>query len=255
MLHVGGLDNFRSVFGADSEFFAGRPWYVSSRAGGASSAQTFSAGGYTFLHIALEMAPGPAVLAWARRVIATHPGLPTIVTTHDYLDPQGQRRAASFIDSAAIDPEDGSAEQMWVELIRPSDQIFLVLCGHHHGVATRIDRNDAGHEVVQLLADYQARGQTSLDAGVPRDAFLGRPEGIGDGWLRLLTLDTRPETPQLRVRTYSPHYSAWADEHASYAAWYKPMEAPDLDDDAFVAKDAFELPLTGFRERFGAPVP
>jgi hypothetical protein len=33
------------------------------------------------------------------------------------------------------------------------------------------------------------------------------------------------------------------------------MEAPDLDDDAFVAKDTFELPLTGFRERFGAPVP
>jgi hypothetical protein len=253
LLHVGGLDNFRSVFGAESEFFAGKPWYVAHRAGGASSAQTFTAGGYTFLHLALEMAPGDAVLAWAREVIAAHPGLPTIVTTHDYLDPQGRRRASPIIDLPSVDPEDGSAEKMWEELIAPSAQIFLVLCGHHHGVATRIDRNEADQEVVQLLADYQSRGQTSLEADVPRHPLLGRPEGIGDGWLRLLTFDTTEETPLLRVRTFSPHYDAWAEELETYATWYKPDERPDLDDAAFVAKDAFTLPLTGFRERFGPP--
>jgi hypothetical protein len=28
VLHVGGLDNFRAVFGADTPFFKDKPWYV-----------------------------------------------------------------------------------------------------------------------------------------------------------------------------------------------------------------------------------
>src|SRR3546814_18761983 len=51
MLHYGGLDNFRSVFGSDSDFFKGKPWYVGAFNGGADSAQIFAAGGYRFLHI------------------------------------------------------------------------------------------------------------------------------------------------------------------------------------------------------------
>jgi hypothetical protein len=251
MLHVGGLDNFRSVFGARSAFFAGKPWYVASHAGGTSSAQTFVAGGYTFLHLALEMAPDDAVLTWAKSVMAEHPGLPTIVSTHDYLDAKGERRANPILDMAAVDPTHNSAEDVWRELIAPHDQIFLVLSGHHHGVATRRDTNAAGHEVHQLLADYQDRGQTALDAGAPR--VRGNPVAIGDAWLRLLTFDTSPDVPALQVRTYSPHYRAYADELDTYAAWYKAHEEPAMDDAAFAAKDAFVLQLPDFRARFGAP--
>src|SRR5262245_12484463 len=43
MLHVGGLNNFRNVFGAKRRFFAGKPWYVANDGGGINSAQTFSA--------------------------------------------------------------------------------------------------------------------------------------------------------------------------------------------------------------------
>jgi len=42
-LHMGGLDILHSVFGDDSDFFAGREWYVDSFRGGANSAQTFEA--------------------------------------------------------------------------------------------------------------------------------------------------------------------------------------------------------------------
>ena len=113
---------------------------------------------------------------------------------------------------------------MWRELISPHDQIFLVLCGHHHGVATRTDTNAAGHEVLQLLADYQDRGQASLDAGVP--LVRGKPVPIGDGWLRVLTFDTAATVPTLRVRTYSPHYKAYADELASYARGTRRTKRP-----------------------------
>jgi hypothetical protein len=249
MLHVGGLDNFRSVFIAKR--YADRPWYVASYTGGSSSAQVFTAGGYTFLHLALEMSPSDAVLKWASSVIAKHPGAPTIVTTHDYLNAKGERRANPIIDLAAIDSIHNNAEDLWNEFLSRHDQIFLVLCGHHHGVATRTDKNTKGHAVLQLLADYQDRGQTSLDAGVP--LVRGKPVPIGDAWLRLLTFDTAPDVPTLRVRTYSPHYKAWADELATYAQWYKAAETPTLDDAAFVKKDAFTVPLADFRARFGAP--
>jgi hypothetical protein len=251
MLHVGGLNNFRLVFGDKRPFFAGKPWYVASNTGGTSSAQTFTAGGYTFLHIALEMAPPDPVLSWAASVIASHPGLPTIISTHDYLNAKGERRANPIVDLPAVDPTHNSAEDVWRELITTRDQIFLVLCGHHHGTARRTDRNAAGHEVLQLLADYQDRGQAALDAGAP--LVRGKPTPIGDGWLRVLTFDTAATPPTLRVRTYSSHYKAYADELPSYAAWYKANEEPGLDDAAFVAKDAFSVTLGDFRARFGEP--
>jgi hypothetical protein len=251
MLHVGGLNNFRTVFGRNQPYFLRKPWYVASYASGADSAQTFSAGGYTFLHIALEMSPPDAVVKWAASVIAQHPGLPTIVSTHDYLNPKGERRANPIVDLAAVDDTHNSAEDLWKELISVQDQIFLVLCGHHHGVAARTDRNAKGHEVLQLLADYQDRGQAALDAGAP--LVRGKPTPIGDGWLRVLTFDTAASPPALRVRTWSAHYKKFADELPSYAAWYKANETPELDDAAFVAKDAFSVPLADFRARFGEP--
>jgi hypothetical protein len=253
LLHIGGLDNFRSVFGAKSSLFRERPWYVAHFRGGADSAQTFTAGGYTFLHLALEMSPDDEVLAWAAAVLAAHPGLPTIVTTHDYLSPAGERKPNPIIDLALADPEHNAAEALWQELIRPHAQIFLVLCGHQHGQALRVDPNAEGGLVIQMLADYQDRGQSAVDAGVP--FVRGAPVPIGDGWLRLLRFDTARETPTLEVRTYSTHYGADSDHVAGYAAWYKAHEAPKLSDAEFLARDSFALELRDFRVRFGPPRP
>lgn len=253
MLHIGGLDNFRSVFGDDSKLFAGKSWYVASHRGGASSAQRFTAGGYRFLHIALEMSADDEALAWASSVVAAHPGLPTIVTTHDYLDARGERRANPIIDLAAADPTHNDAEAVFQKFISRHDQIFLVLCGHHHGQAVRVDRNRDGHEVHQVLADFQDRGQAGIDAGAP--LMRGKPVGIGDGWLRLMTFSLGGATPTVAVRTYSPHYRGSSTAIADYAAWYKAHEAPGMSDPEFLEQDDFTIELTDFRERFGAPTP
>ena len=254
ILHIGGLDNFRSAFGDESDFFKGRAWYVDSFRGGASSAQTFRGGGYTFLHIALEMQADDEVLAWASGVIERHPGLPTIITTHDYLDGRGERRANPIVDLERVDPlHHNSAEHLWKKLIRGRDQIFLVLCGHHHGHSRRVDLNRDGHSVYQILADYQDRGQAGLDAGQPLNEFTRQPVGIGDGWLRLMTFDLAADVPVVRVTTYSPHYESLSSELSSYAAWYKQHENPGITDSEFHATDEFELELTDFRQRFGSP--
>lgn len=253
MLHIGGLTNFTSVFGAHTDFFKDKAWYVSSFNGGADSAQLFDAGGYTFLNIALEMQPADDVLAWAQSVIDKHPGLPTIITTHDYLNQHGERSPAPILDLERIDPSaHNSAEDMWNTFISRNDQVFMVLCGHHHGQSLRVDNNAAGHKVYQVLADYQDRGQAGLDAGQPRTSD-GRIYPIGDGWFRLMAFDIAAAVPTVTVKTYSTHYDAYSDDVAAYAQWYKAGEQPAMTDQQFFQADSYRLELADFRERFGEP--
>ena len=250
-VHVGGLENFRSVFGDQGEFFLDQPWYVDSFRGGANSAQVFDAGGYRFLHIALEMSPGNGVLQWASAVIERHPHYPTIITTHSYLNAQGQRSTYRALDLAADDPEHhNSAETVWERLVSAYDQVFMVLCGHHHGQSLRIDKNHYGNPVYQLLADYQGRGQAGVDAGQPL-AANGRPVGLGDGWYRLLRFDLRGRTPTVKVETWSSHYRQYSRDMPEYADRYRDYEQPGVSDQRFHAMDDFTLELEGFHQRFG----
>ncbi|MFC6634350.1 metallophosphoesterase [Microbulbifer taiwanensis] len=249
VLHPGGLDNFRSVFGADTEFFKDKPWYVSSHDGGADSAQVFSAGGYRFLHIGLRFDPPDETLAWAAAVIKRFPGLPTIVSTHNYLNTDGRRLSNAIIDGHRVDPVHNNPEMVWEKFISKNDQIFLVLCGHQHGQATRMDDNDFGNPVWQLLSDYQGRNQTARDAGIE---MKGWPIQIGDGWMRLLTFDFRGEVPTIKVRTYSTHYQVESAKHPEYADWYKHQEQPYMSDDQFIGTDHFNVKLVDFRQRFAA---
>ena len=84
------------------------------------------------------------MIAWATSVIEAYPGLPTIISTHDYLSPTAERLSGGFLDFTLVDPENhNTPEQLFQKLIVPNDQIFLVLCGHYHGQAFRIDENAA----------------------------------------------------------------------------------------------------------------
>jgi hypothetical protein len=254
LLHIGGLNNFRSVFGSEGEFFKDKSWYVSSFRGGANAAQVFGAGGYQFLHITLEMAADNWVLAWAADVIEAHPGYPTIITTHDYLNTRGERQANSIVDLKRVDPDNhNTAEEIWQKLISGYDQIFLVLCGHHHGQGRRVDINHYDHKVYQVLADYQGRGQAGLDAGQALDPRRGIPRGLGDGWYRLMQFDMGGDVPTVTVQTWSSHYQRLSGAVDTYAQWYRNYEQPGMSDAEFLATDEFVLELDDFRERFGSP--
>jgi len=248
VVHPAGLDNFRSVFGADTAFFKDQPWYVASNDGGADSAQVFEAGGYRFLHIGLQFDPPDASLEWAASVIAQYPGLPTIVSTHDYMTKEGERVPNPIVDGHAVDPVHNNPEMVWEKLISQEEQIFLVLCGHEHGQAWRVDDNAAGHKVWQVLADYQDRGQTAIDAGV-KSAW---PVGIGDGWMRLMSFEMGADVPLMKVATYSTYYRKASRETEEYAAWYKADEKPELSDEAYHDEDDYSITLEDFRARFDA---
>lgn len=252
MLHIGGLDNFRSVFGNDKAFFTDKPWYVDSFRGGANSAQLFKAGGYLFLNFALEMQADNEVLAWMEKVLLRYPNVPTLITTHDFLDAKGERQPNPIVDLERVDPDfHNSAEALWQKLIRQHDQIFLVLCGHHHGQAMRVDNNVNGNQVIQVLADYQDRGQAGIDRGQALSPHTGQPIGIGDGWFRLMTFDFTNEVPRIDIKTYSTYYNTYSSTLSSYAQWYREHEQKMMSDAEFYASDEFTIELSDFYRRFG----
>lgn len=248
--HPGGLSNFQAVFGEHSEFFAGQDWYVAANDGGADSAQVFEAEGWRFLHIGLQFDAPDSSLEWAAQVIAAHPGLPTIVSTHDYMHRSGARRPSRTVDGALVDPEGhNTPEQVWEKLISQHDQIFMVLCGHQSGQSFRVDDNAFGHPVYQILADYQGRWQSAKDAGVTDN---NGSMDVGDGWMRFMDFDMTGETPRVAVRTYSTFYDADSREADNYAAWYREEEQPQMTDAQFHDADDFGFELTGFAARFSA---
>lgn len=202
---------WRNYFGSDSPYFAGKSWYGDASNNlaynpGLSSYQAFAAGGRNFLHISLELEAGDAALAWAQGVIDSHKAYATIVTTHEYLDPPAdnddslplevpaQRIAAGYLTTSPGGWNGG--QELWAKLIAKNDQIFMVICGHASGPAVngvskseniRIDNNEAGHPVYQVLTDFQ--NNTIASSG-------------GDGWLRFMEFDMKRNT--IHFSTYSP---------------------------------------------------
>jgi hypothetical protein len=168
----------------------------------------------TWLVLALEFSPRPAVLAWANQVLADHAELPAIVTTHAYLYSDGTRydlrgRACQFSGDCVTPPATGPAPQcwnpvcylgdgsdgetLWNDLVLPHSNVQFVFSGHVANPAP----NDAarlssvrpdGTICHQLLANYQADGTTG-----------------GDGYFRLLRIW---KDGRVQVRTFSPYVAA-----------------------------------------------
>lgn len=245
--HVGGLTGYLSQFSAESPLFKGQPWYVGSHDGGADSAQIFTAGQCRFLHIGLQYHAPDASLAWAGEMIRRFPGVPTIVSMHDYLKRDGSRNRGSNPNNAVLDKIDNDPQMIWDEFISQHDQIFLVLSGHVGGQGFSVEKNRNGRPVYQVMADYQGRGQTAKEAGA---------EGtdIGDGWLRLMQFQLDGDKPAVKVRTYSTHYGKFSSELPEYAAWYKASDGQaKLADADFLKRDEFSIELDGFHQRFADP--
>jgi hypothetical protein len=136
---------------------------------------------------------------------------------------------------------------VWDEFISRNDQIFLVLSGHIGGQGYSVDRNLYGHQVHQMLADYQGRWQVAKDLGWKKASAT-----LGDGWMRLLTFWLDGAKPSVRVRTWSTHYGKFSAEMPSYANWYKGHDGMGkLSEADYAAREDFTIDLADFRARFG----
>ena len=181
------------------------PWYGGASPSGFSSYQTFSGGGMKFLALELTVAAPMDEIEWAKKVIAEHPRLPVILTTHQMLDPQGQIPKTKAAGGTGRQPP----TKVWKQLVEPSSQIFLVICGHYHGESYITKQTKAAQPVHVVLQDYQ-------------DEKNG-----GNGWLRIFTF--RPDANKIDVQTYSPslkEYKKAASSEFSFPVDFKKLPAP-----------------------------
>jgi hypothetical protein len=178
---LNGAEAFRKHFGPAR--FAKYDWFGGASENGLNTCQFFSAGGARFMMLHLEVDVPDEAIAWAKGVLAKHPGLPTIVTTHVYLSNVDKGRGKSPFCRG----DGNSAEGLWQKLIAPSAQIVMVLGGHYGadgGEYHQVSFNQADRPVLEMLADYQSG-----------------PEG-GQGFLRLLRFV--PARKEVHVMTFSP---------------------------------------------------
>jgi len=127
--------------------FAGSPAYRGASPDGYNSYHVFRAAGRDWMVLALDWRLSPAGYTWAKSVLAAHPAVPVILTTHEI--------AGSFDDGTA--GLSGYGQQLWDGLIAGHDQIFLTLNGHYWPPGSTTLKNAAGNDVHVHIANYQNR--------------------------------------------------------------------------------------------------
>ena len=160
------------------------------------------------LVITSEFAPSDGAVEWAKALCQSDKVKDHIVNymTHSYMRCHGRCNNALIPTESyplTQKPGNNSGVQLWEKLFSQVSNIRLVLCGHHgHGldkktgkdvyennVGWRVDRNNFGADVFQMMFNVQTLG--------------GGWEGNGgDCWLRIL--EFMPDGTTVKVRTYSP---------------------------------------------------
>lgn len=176
--------------------FEAYPWYGGSYPAGRNdnSFQLFSAGGADYVILHLQYCPKSDVLEWANQVLQSNANRKAIVVTHAYLGLNAERNVHTRKYSGCS-ASSNNTQYLWDKLFYPNENVFLVLAGHVHGEARRVDKNVAGKPVYQLLADYQSR------------------EKGGSGWLRILQF--YPTQNKIVVKTFSPYLNEFETDYDS----------------------------------------
>ncbi|MES1212373.1 MAG: metallophosphoesterase, partial [Leifsonia sp.] len=137
--------------------YEGNGAYAGSIAPGDNTANysTFENSGAKFLMLSLPYAFGEREMDWAEQIVTSHQDYNVIISTHEHLSPKTK-------DSPPYRSETSRwvshADDLWKRVIAPNRNVIMVLSGHFHGVgqvATKDAGGIPGHDVVELVADYQ----------------------------------------------------------------------------------------------------
>lgn len=160
------------------ERYVDREDYHNDSPSGYSCYSVFHAGSYEYMIVATEWYQShyEADRMWIKKILTENKNLPTILISHELLE---------------YDEENGNGigrshrgERNWQDFIYNNDQVFMTLCGHHHGADYQISQNAYGHDVLELLVDYQSK-------------YHG-----GNGWMRYVEFDEQDN--KMYFYTYSP---------------------------------------------------
>lgn len=192
---------FNEYFGP--ERYRGHPWFGGTIAPSDNSANfsTFERDGAKFLMLSLPYAFGEREIEWALEVVQRHPRHNVVLSTHEHVTPDSSRSS----DSRWV----SRGDELWERVIAPNRNVVVVLSGHFHGIG-QIRTEDAGgiegHDVVELLADYQE--------------FRTHSGERATGFQRLLQIDLASST--IAVDTFSVKLAASSSFEFDY-----PQFVPD----------------------------
>jgi hypothetical protein len=195
------------------------PGYHSSSPDGYNTCHIFKAGGRSWMLLSLDWRLSEKGFAWANAVIAANPTLPVIVTTHEIVgaDEDGNASLSDY------------GQQMWDNLIKDNDQIFLTLNGHYWPPGSTVMKNSAGNDVHLHITNYQ-------------DRYYG-----GAGMIRSYRFDLN--RGRIDVATFSPWIRELAEKNEANALASQELELTSSVD-YFSMEIDFDQRFAGF-----APVP
>jgi hypothetical protein len=153
--------------------------YCGATPDGYNTCHTFSGGGQRFLLLALDWRASDATVAWVESKLNEYPNVPTIITTHELVQPTADLNS----DAAELS---AYGQTVWDRLIKSHNQIFMTLNGHFWPSGRADVKNLAGNEVYMHLTNYQ-------------DRFFG-----GSAMMRLYEFDLGAGT--VDVQTFSPYW-------------------------------------------------
>ena len=143
--------------------------------------------GARFLMLSLGYAYGEREIAWAEQVVSSHPDRNVVISTHEHVTPLTLiEEAHRSVNSRWI----SHGQDLWDRVIAPNRNVVIVLSGHFHGLGKIVTENAGGiegHDVVELLADYQE--------------FRTHDGERATGFQRLLQIDLASQT--VAVDTFS----------------------------------------------------
>ena len=152
-----------------------------------SNYTTFEHEGARFLMLSLGYGYGEREIAWAEGVVTSHPDYNVVISTHEHVTPLTLiEEAHRSVNSRWI----SHGQDLWDRVIAPNRNVVIVLSGHFHGLGKIVTENAGGiegHDVVELLADYQE--------------FRTHDGERATGFQRLLQIDLASQT--VAVDTFS----------------------------------------------------
>lgn len=133
----------------------------------ANTVHEFSAGNLDYLLLTLDFGPSDEVLEWANGVVAAHPYHNVIISTHGYLDENGNliRKSSSSSNTGLGGYNNGT--DIWDKLVSKHENIVMVVCGHTavDDVVVRKTEGIHGNTVTQILVDTQYTDRDDIKVG------------------------------------------------------------------------------------------
>lgn len=118
--------------------------------------------GIDYLFLNLEFGPRDSVLAWANRVCEAHPNHRVVVTTHSYVEPNGEitqnySRYAPSRYGIGSGNTSNDGQEMFDKFLKRQKNIFLVFSGHNSSddIIYRTDVGECGNTIHSFLIDAQ----------------------------------------------------------------------------------------------------